>query len=106
MLRHLNWRFQGDFDLEQFEHQAWFNDEASQIEMHLRSLGDQTIHLDRLGLTVNFAAGETILTEVSRKFSLTGSTSITDQLTQHHLSPIQVWTDKKAWFAVILSQRQ
>jgi len=105
MLRHLNWRFQGNFDLEQFEHQAWFNDDASQIEMHLRSLNDQTVHLDCLGLTANFSPGETILTEVSRKFSLTGSTSITDQLAQHNLKPLQIWTDEKDWFAVILSQR-
>jgi dimethylhistidine N-methyltransferase len=105
MLRHLNWRFQGNFDLEQFEHHAWFNDDASQIEMHLRSLRPQTVHLERLGLTVNFAKGETILTEVSRKFSLTGPTSITDQLAQHDLMPLQVWTDEKAWFALILSQK-
>ena len=106
ILRHLNWRFQGNFNLDQFEHQAWLNDEASQIEMHLRSLSDQTVQLDRLGLTVNFTEGETILTEVSRKFSLTGSSSITDQLAQHTLKPLQVWTDEKSWFAVILSQRQ
>lgn len=106
MLRHLNWRFHGNFDLNQFAHQAWFNDPASQIEMHLKSLTDQTVQLDRLGLKVNFAAGETILTEVSRKFSLDGATSITGELADHGLKPLQVWTDDQDWFALILSQKQ
>ncbi|MEY2985106.1 MAG: hypothetical protein RLZZ568_1723 [Cyanobacteriota bacterium] len=106
LLRHLNWRFQGNFTLEQFEHQAWFNDEASQIEMHLRSLCPQTVRLERLGLTVDFVAGETILTEVSRKFSLTGPTGIGSQLSQYNLNPLQIWTDEKEWFGLILSQKQ
>src|SRR5690349_7410621 len=33
MLRHLNRRFDGDFDLARFQHRAFFNAEASQIEM-------------------------------------------------------------------------
>ncbi len=106
MLHHLNWRFQGNFNLGNFSHSAIFNQEKSQIEMYLRSAEKQNISLKNLGLNINLAAGETILTEVSRKFSLEESNpqAITHQLTNHGLDPLQVWTDEKQWFALILSR--
>lgn len=70
MLSHLNWQFQGDFDLNEFEHLAFYNSQKSQIEMHLRSLRSQTVNLSRLDLKVDLTAGETIHTEISRKFDL------------------------------------
>src|SRR5262249_27103050 len=68
MLRHLNRRFDGDFDLARFQHRAFFNAEVSQIEMHLVSAEAQLVRLRRLGLAARFDAGETIRTEISRKF--------------------------------------
>jgi len=68
MLRHLNIRFNGDFDLEQFAHKAFYNPVAHQIEMHLCSLRTQTVVLQALN-KVSLAAGETIRTEISRKVS-------------------------------------
>ena len=105
ILHHLNWRFGGNFVLEQFTHHACFNAELSQIEMYLQSMMSQTASLDNIGLTVDFAAGERILTEVSRKFTLTGEDAITTQLSRHHLTPQQVWTDDNNWFALILCRR-
>ncbi len=103
MLRHLNWRFQGDFDLTQFEHVAFYNDTLHQIEMHLRSLRSQTAHLKALDLTVEFTPSETIHTEISRKFNL--QTLQTDLLSKD-LVPIQAWTDPKQWFGLLLCQLQ
>ncbi|QUS62096.1 L-histidine N(alpha)-methyltransferase [Synechocystis sp. PCC 7339] len=106
MLRHLNWRFQGNFALDNFFHRAIFNQQKSQIEMYLRSGTKQAVRLENLGLTINFQAGETILTEISCKFSLQANNpnAITRQLADHGLEPLQVWTDDQQWFAVILSQ--
>ncbi len=101
MLRHLNHKFAGDFDLTQFEHWAFYNREAQQIEMHLKSLTAQTVQLKALDLTVQFEAGETILSEISRKFDLP---TITAELHRHDLNPVQVWTDASQWFGVILCQ--
>ncbi len=45
MLQHLNHRFGGNFDLDQFEHVAFYNPIEHQIEMHLRSRCQQTVRL-------------------------------------------------------------
>ena len=103
MLQHLNHRFGGDFDLAQFAHVAFYNPVAQQIEMHLRSRQPQTVHLSAIDLTINFAAGETILSEISRKFDLD---TIQSDLAQHDLPVQQVWTDPKNWFGILLCQRQ
>jgi L-histidine N-alpha-methyltransferase len=76
MLRVLNRELDADFDLEAFEHVAFFNERLSQIEMHLRSRRAQQIHLRALDLTVRFEAGELLCTEVSRKFTRSSLSSL------------------------------
>jgi L-histidine N-alpha-methyltransferase len=39
------------------------------MDIRLRSLADQTVRLDGLDLTVHFAAGEEMRTEISAKFT-------------------------------------
>ncbi len=68
----INRELEGDFDLSRFEHHAWFNEDHSRIEMHLRSTVDQDVTIGDLGMMVSFRAGETILTEISRKFTPEG----------------------------------
>jgi L-histidine Nalpha-methyltransferase len=101
MLRHLNRKFQGNFDLAQFEHWAFYNQEECQIEMHLKSKKMQTVQLRTLNLTVEFAASETIRSEISRKFNLN---IVQEQLASRGLMPVQVWTDPKEWFGLLLCQ--
>lgn len=101
MLNHLNWRFNGNFDTAQFEHWAFYNTVEHQIEMHLRSMRSQTVYLSALNLTVEFALGETIRTEISRKFDLT---QIQQYLQTKGLETLQVWTDSQQWFGLLLCQ--
>ncbi len=103
VLRHLNDRFDGNFNLVQFTHLAFFNPIASQIEMHLKSSIDQTVKLKALDLEISLKSGETIHTEISRKFNLP---ALTDTLTDHALQPLKIWTDSQSWFGLILCQRQ
>jgi L-histidine Nalpha-methyltransferase len=103
VLRHLNDRFDGNFNLDRFAHLAFFNSTASQIEMHLKSLTNQTIKLKALDLEISLKSGETIHTEISRKFNIS---ALTDTLTAHALQPLKIWTDPQAWFGLILCQRQ
>jgi L-histidine Nalpha-methyltransferase len=103
MLRHLNHRFDGNFDLDRFEHVAFFNTAASRIEMHLKSLVTQTVKLAALDLELTFQADELIHTEISRKFSLP---ALSETLEAHALQPIEIWTDPQSWFGLILCQRQ
>lgn len=103
MLHHLNWRFDGNFDPQLFEHWAFYNETQHQIEMHLRSLRSQSVKLSALDLTVEFATGETIHSEISRKFNLT---TLQQQLQARGLVPILTKTDPKQWFGLILCQLQ
>lgn len=101
MLNHLNWRFGGDFDVSQFEHVAFYNQSLHQIEIYLKSLKAQTVSLRSLNLTLEFAAGETIHTEISRKFNLS---LMQQDLKAKGLNPIQAWTDPQQWFGLVLCQ--
>ena len=69
MLQVLNREFGGDFDLDGFEHVARYDADAARMDIRLRSLADQTVRLDGLDLTVRFAAGEEMRTEISAKFT-------------------------------------
>lgn len=66
MLRVVNAATGADFDVDAWEHRAFYNREAHWIEMHLVSVRDQTVSIPGGG-TFGFAAGETIRTEISAK---------------------------------------
>jgi dimethylhistidine N-methyltransferase len=101
MLSHLNWRFQADFNLDLFSHQAIYNKEQSQIEMYLICQKTHHVHLKKLDLTVNFQASESILTEISRKFNLE---TMQKDLESKGLKPLKVFTDSENLFGLILCQ--
>jgi L-histidine Nalpha-methyltransferase len=103
ILRHLNHRFDGDFDIDLFEHCAFYNQQQHQIEMHLRSLVTQTVFFKALNYQFILNAGETIHTEISRKFDLS---KLVDNLASHAFKPLQIWTDPRDWFGLLLCQRQ
>jgi|SRR5579862_1578108 len=69
ILRVINRQLDADFDLDRFVHVAFFNPDASQIEMHLQAQQAHDVRLGTLDLHVPFSAGETIHTEISRKFT-------------------------------------
>ena len=58
----------GDFDLAAFDHRAVWNAVDSRIEMHLVSRTRQTVHV--AGRAFEFAAGESLHTENSYKFTV------------------------------------
>ncbi len=72
LLGRINRELDGDFDLRRFEHVAIYSEDAQRIEMHLRSRARQTVTVRQAALTVDFASGETILTEICQKFHPTG----------------------------------
>jgi L-histidine N-alpha-methyltransferase len=76
LLRVINRELGGDFDPAAFDHVAFFNGSKRQVEMHLRARRAQRVSLAELGLTVGFHRGETVHTEVSRKFTLRGLASL------------------------------
>jgi len=69
VLRVLNRELGADFDLDAFEHVARYDAEEARMDIRLRSLAEQTIQLDALEMSVAFAAGEEMRTEISSKFT-------------------------------------
>jgi len=103
MLEHLNRRFDGDFDLDKFSHNAVYDRRYNRIEMHLKSAERQTVRLAGLGLTIEFAPGETILTEISRKFDLP---SLRERFAGAGFAAVETWTDANNLFSLNLFKAQ
>lgn len=68
----LNRELGADFVPERFTHVARWNAQDQWIEMRLRAVGQQVVRVGDLGLTVHFADGEDLLTEISAKFTADG----------------------------------
>ena len=68
ILARANRELGASFDLDAFEHRAFFNTERSRIEMHLVSRAAQGVRV--CGRSFAFAAGESIHTENSYKYTV------------------------------------
>jgi len=97
LLTRINRELGGDFDLASFEHRAIWNPDASRIEMHLVSLRDQTVTV--AGRAFHFAAGETIHTENSHKFTPEGFARLAERAGWRTL---RLWTSPEPAFSVFL----
>ena len=101
LLRVLNREVDADFDLDQWRHRAIWNTEDEWIEMHLVSEVDQQVHLAALDLTLSFAAGGHIRSEVSAKFRPVG---LDAELQSVGLETVERWTDAAGDYAVTLAR--
>ena len=97
LLRRINAELDGDADLDAWAHAVRLDPDARRVEMHLRSLRDQTLTV--LGHPFAFAAGETIHTENSHKYGPDGLGALAEAA---GLVRQQRWTDARGWFAVEL----
>jgi L-histidine N-alpha-methyltransferase len=68
LLSRINRELDANFNLRHFHHEARYHAEEQRVEMHLRSRAQQTVRIGKAQMCVEFAAGETILTEVCHKF--------------------------------------
>ena len=96
----LNSELGADFDPDTFEHVAAWVPETEWIEMRLRSSQAQTVRVPGIGLTVDFAEGEQMRTEVSAKFRRAG---VTAELAAAGLELAHWWTDPAGQFGLSLS---
>lgn len=103
VLRVLNHELGADFDPERFEHVAFFDEANEWIEMRLRASVAHTVHLDGLGLDVEFAAGEETRTEISAKFRWE---KVEAELAAAGLELARWWTDAAGDFALALTGRR
>ena len=98
----VNRELDAEFDLESFEHVARWNADEERIEMWLRARSAQQVRIAALNLTIEFAAGEEMLTEVSCKFRPEG---VADVLTAAGLRRTHWWYDRAVDFGLSLSNK-
>lgn len=96
----INRELDADFDVESFDHIARWNNSQQRIEMWLASGRDQQVRIAALDLTVDFAAGEEMLTEVSCKFA---PEIVSAELAQAGLRRTHFWTDPDGDFGLSLA---
>jgi L-histidine N-alpha-methyltransferase len=97
----LNRELGAKFDLDRFEHRSVYNEQESRIEMHLVSDRRQDVKIAGLGLTVPFEEGQTILTEISCKYTEEG---VRGMLAEVGLELVQWITDPSRYFGLSLSR--
>ncbi|HKJ09718.1 MAG TPA: L-histidine N(alpha)-methyltransferase, partial [Gammaproteobacteria bacterium] len=101
LLRVLNRELDGDFDLDGFRHEARYNRTLEQIEMYLVARRAQQVRLGALDADLEFASGEAILTEISRKFtpaSLEGLLGAAGLAVDRHFEP------SNGYFSLVLAR--
>lgn len=101
VLRVINKRLAADFDVDAFAHVALWDAEQEWVEMRLRAGSAQRVHIGELGLTVDFAAGEEMRTEISAKFRREG---LEAELGRAGFALRHWWTDPAGLFGVSLVQ--
>lgn len=101
LLNHINRAAQADFNPEKFRHHAFFNQDESRIEMHLVSTIDQSVDID--GECFNIQKNESILTEVSYKYTMERFSSLADKA---GFSVRQTWQDSDDFFSVQYLERE
>jgi L-histidine N-alpha-methyltransferase len=96
----INRQLDADFDVDAFRHVARWNTGEERIEMWLRTDTSQRVRVGALDLTVDFAPGEEMLTEVSCKFRPDG---VSGELAGAGLRRIRWWTDGAGDFGLSLA---
>lgn len=99
MLCHINKVLGADFNLKDWKHRAIYNTDAHQIEMHLESLRDQKVFVQALQRTFTFEKGETILTEISRKYD---PTQLSQEMKKIGFDVTKSWVSENQYFGLML----
>jgi len=102
LLHRMNRELGANFHVPAFVHLALYNEAHGRIEMHLRSLWAQHVTIAKTAQTIYFAAGETIHTENSYKYSLEDIRA----LGRHAgLTLSRTWFDRQRYFVLGLFRR-
>ncbi|CCH51427.1 methyltransferase [Fibrisoma limi BUZ 3] len=103
LLRRINRELDANFDLSAFDHYETYDPESGEARSYLVSQKAQQVQIRALSITVPFAYGEVIHTEISRKFTRTQL----EQLANETGFSLTNWfTDCKEYFADVIFQKQ
>ena len=96
MLHRVNRELGGNFDVDQFRHEAFYSAESGRVEIYIVSQCNQTVTIDEQ--TFEFAGGERIFTEYSHKYTIDGFVKLAAQA---GFALHRSWTDEQQLFAVL-----
>jgi len=102
VLHVLNRELDANFDVDAFEHVAFFDRKREWIEMRLRATDSQHVRIGKLDLDIEFAAREEMRTEISAKFT---PERLRGDIEAAGLELVEIYTDPDELFAVSLSRR-
>ncbi|WP_432156099.1 L-histidine N(alpha)-methyltransferase [Streptomyces sp. bgisy153] len=97
----INRELGADFALDTFAHVALWNRTDEWIELRLRSLIRQTVKIPALDLSIDFAEGEDLRTEISAKFRRAG---ITSELATAGMELSRWWTTDASTYSLALAR--
>jgi len=100
VLHVLNRELGADFEVDTFAHVALWDAENEWIEMRLRATRASTVHIPALDLTVDFAEGEELRTEISAKFRREG---VRGMLAETGFALTRWWADPDERFGLTLA---
>jgi L-histidine N-alpha-methyltransferase len=103
VLRVINRELDADFDVDAFDHVAFFDREREWVEMRLRAQRHMHVSIAKIGLDVVFAPREELRTEISAKFTLE---RLRGDLAAGGLDLRGLMTDPDDLFALSLSARR
>lgn len=95
MLKRMNRELGANFEVQNFDHNAFYNEEEGRIEMHLVSREEQHVEIGRIAFL--FREGESIHTENSYKYSVDEFR----ELAADRFDLQEVWTDSEELFSVL-----
>ena len=101
VLEVLNNELGADFDCDQFEHVARWDDDNLWVDIRLRSLSHQVVNIEALDLMAAFTAGEEMRTEISTKFARPGLEGI---YAEAGLEITDWWTDSEGLYGLSLAR--
>lgn len=96
LLRRINRELGGNFDLDQFEHLAFYDAAKHRMDIRIVSRRRQLVEID--SSEFDFRAGEYIQTEYSHKYTVRG---FEQQASKAGFRLARCWSDERRYFAIL-----
>ncbi len=98
MLHVVNRELRAGFNPADFDHVAFYDEQRERVEMHLQALRDMRVEVKDIGISIALKKGETIRTEICRKFRRDGAESMIQDAGMR----VRRWySDPNEWFSLL-----
>lgn len=98
MLLVVNRELGAGFNPTDFDHVAFYDEGRERVEMHLRARRDMSVEVKDLGIAVDLKKGETIRTEICRKFRRDGAENM---ILNAGMRVRRWYSDPNGWFSLL-----